>query len=161
MELFIPSFAVLLVCFLLFMFVMPRMSPYILGVLCIIMFGVGVWQHYSMFPYEYRASMVTDMLREYSGFIMLIAIIFSILTVIYMFNGTSGSASNVTLIPEVKSSNVFGNNSSKNSSKSIFNSASNGVSGAINNVSKTMTNLMKPLNQTKSNNLVSPSFKVS
>jgi hypothetical protein len=138
---------------------MPRMSPYALGVLCIVMFAAGVWQHYSMFPYEYRTSMVTDMLREYSGFIMLIAIIFSILTVIYMFNGTS--ASNTTIIPEVKSSNVFGNNSSKNSSKSIFNSASNGVSGAINNVSKTMTNLMKPLNQTKSNSLVSPSFKVS
>ena len=140
---------------------MPRMSPYALGVVCVLMFGIGVWQHYSMFPYEYRESMVTDMLREYSGFIMLIAIIFSILTVIYMFNWTSGGSANITLVPEIKSSNVIGNSASKNSSKSIFNSASNGVSGAFNSASKTMTNLMKPLNQSKSNSLVSPSFKVS
>jgi len=159
MELFIPSIMVLFVCFLLFAFVMPRLSPYMLGVLCMLMFALGVWQHYSMFPYEYRASMVTDMLREYSGFIMIIAIIFSGLIVFYMFNGTTASSAPASLIPEM-STPMFSSNNSKNSSKSIFNSASNGVSGAFNSASKTMSNLMKPLNR-PSNSLVSPSFKVS
>lgn len=155
MELFIPSVLVLVVSFLILAFVMPRLSPYMLGILCILMFALGAWQHYTMFPYEYRASMVTDMLKEYSGFIMLIAIIFSGLIVFYMYNGSAGGTG--SLIPEMTSSSIFGNNSSK----SIFNSGNGGVTGALNNVSKTMTNLMKPMNQTKSNSLVSPSFKVS
>jgi hypothetical protein len=127
-----------------------------LGGLCVLMFALGVWQHYAMFPYEYRASMVTDMLKEYSGFIMLIAIIFSGLIVMYMFNVNSNSSMPASLIPEMSTS-MF----SSNSSKSIFNSGNNGVAEVLNNASKTMTNLMKPMNQTKSNSLVSPSFKVS
>ena len=141
---------------------MPRMSPYMLGVVCIIMFALGVWQHYSMFPYEYRTSMVTDMLRDYSGFIMLIAIIFSGLVVMYLFNGSS--AANLvpaSLVPDMGiPTSLMGN--SKNSSKSIFNSGnSGGVTGALNNASKSMSNLMKSTNQSKSNILASPSFKVS
>ena len=161
MELFIPSILVLFVCFILLAFVMPRMSPYMLGLVCIIMFALGVWQHYSMFPYEYRTSMVTDMLKDYSGFIMLIAIIFSGLIVMYLFNGSS-SASLVpaSLVPDMGiPTSLIGN--SKNSSMSIFNSGNSGVTGVLNNASKSISNLMKSTNQTKSNNLVSPSFKVS
>jgi hypothetical protein len=44
---------------------------------------------------------------------------------------------------------------------SIFNSGNSGVTGVLNNASKSISNLMKSTNQTKSNNLVSPSFKVS
>jgi len=169
MELFIPSILVLFVCFILLAFVMPRMSPFMLGVVCIVMFALGVWQHYSMFPYEYRTSMVTDMLQEFSGFIMLIAIIFSGLILMYIFNGNSAtnlipaSIIPASIIPEMSTPALLSNNS-----KSIFNSGSTGVSGIINNASKTMsnasktmTNLIKSANQTRSNNLVSPSFKVS
>jgi len=154
MELFIPSILVLFVCFILLAFVMPRMSPYMLGGVCIVMFALGVWQHYTMFPYEYRASMVTDMLKDYSGFIMLIAIIFSGLIVMYLFNGNSvTNLVPASLVPEMSMpTSLIGN--SKNSSKSIFNTGSA-------NASKTMSNLMKSVNQTKSNNLVSSSFKVS
>ena len=137
------------------MFVMPRLSPYLLGILCMLMFIAGVWQHYSMFPYEYRGSMVTDMLREYSGFIMTIAIIFTGLIVFYMFNGTTANSTPMSLIPDMSTPMFASNNS-----KSIFNTASNSVSGALNSASKTMTNLMKPLNR-PSNSLVSPSFKIS
>jgi len=155
MELFIPSILVLFVCFILLAFVMPRMSPYMLGGVCIVMFALGVWQHYTMFPYEYRASMVTDMLKDYSGFIMLIAIIFSGLIVMYLFNGNS--AANLvpaSLVPDMSiPTSLTGN--SKNSSKSIFNSGNSG------NASKSMSNLTKSTNQTKSNNLASSSFKVS
>ena len=145
------------------------MSPYILGLLCLAMFSLGVWQHYSMFPYEYRTSMVTDMLKEYSGFIMLLAIIFAGIFAVLLFRspgGTNTPTSN-SIFPEIKMPNIFSNNSSKNNSKGIFNLGGNstntgGISGAVgnavDNISKTVTNLMKP---TGSNNLVSPSFKVS
>ena len=161
MELFIPSVLVLVVSFLLLAFVVPRLSPYMLGGLCVLMFALGVWQHYTMFPYEYRTSMVTDMLTDYSGFIMLIAIIFSGLIVMYLFNGSS--AANLvpaSLVPDMGiPTSLIGN--SKNSSMSIFNSGNSGVTGVLNNASKSISNLMKSTNQTKSNNLVSPSFKVS
>jgi len=166
MELFIPSIAVLFFGALICFFVLPRMSPYVLGILCLAMFGLGVWQHYSMFPYEYRTSMFTDLLQQYSGFVMLLAIIFVGIFITLMFRtpGSNSPTSN-TIIPEIKMPTVF----SKNNSKSLFNlsgnSSNTGVSGAIGtaveNVSKGVTNLMKPLNRTGSNNLVSPSFKVS
>ena len=149
MELFIPSILVLIVSFLLVAFVMPNMSPFMLGGVCIIMFALGVWQHYTMFPYEYRTSMVTDKLQEYSGFIMLIAIIFSGLIAMFMFNGGGGVAAVTSLVPDIGiPASLTGN--SKNSSKSIFNTGNSGIAGAFNNASKS-----------KSNSLVSPSFKVS
>jgi len=172
MELFIPSIAVLIFGALICFFILPKMSPYILGLLCLAMFSLGVWQHYSMFPYEYRASMVTNMLNQYSGFIMLLGIIFVGIFAILLFrgsNGTNAPTSN-SIIPEIKMPNIFSNNSSKNNSKGIFNLGGNssntgGISGAVGNavenISKTVTNFIKPINPTASNNLVSPSFKVS
>ena len=140
-----------------------------LGVLCMLMFGLGVWQHYTMFPYEYRASMVTDMMKQYAGFIMLLAIIFSGLFVMYMYGEKTPSSSN-TIMPEIKMPNVFSTESKPNS-KGMFNLTGNsnnskaGIVGTlgstVTNVSKSISNLMKPMNQGKSNSLVSPSFKVS
>jgi hypothetical protein len=170
MELFIPSIAVLIFGALICVFILPRMSPYILAILCLVMFSLGVWQHYSMFPYEYRASMVTDMLNEYSGFIMLLGIIFLGIFTILLFRGSAGTntPTSNSILP-----NVF-SNSSKNSSNNIFNlggnssnnrsiteSVGNAVENVVDNISKTVTNIIKPIMPTASNNLVSPSFKVS
>ena len=170
---FIPSIAVLIIGALICFFVLPRMSPYVLGVLCVVMFGLGVWQHYTMFPYEYRTSMVSDMLKEYAGFIMLLAVIFAGLLAMGLLPSSNSPGNNAlissSILPEMKMPNVFSGNSSKNSSKSIFNlsgnSANTGITGtvetAVNNLSKTVNNFINPTNQTKSNSLVSPSFKVS
>ena len=169
MELFIPSIVVLVLGALISFFLLPRMSPYVLGMLCLAMFALGVWQHYSMFPYEYRASMVTDIIKQYSGFIMLLAVIFAGIFAVVLFRqpGTNSAASANAILPTLKIPNVFSGNS-KNNSKSMFNLSGNsgsgenaGVAGVIDNVSKSMTNFLKSNNQSKSNNLVSPSFKVS
>ena len=167
---FIPSIAVLIIGALICFFVLPRMSPYVLGVLCVVMFGLGVWQHYTMFPYEYRTSMVSDMLKEYAGFIMLLAVIFAGLLAMGLLPSSNSPVNNTSsILPEIKMPNVFSGNSSKNSSKSMFNlsgnSANTGITGtvgsAVTNLSKSVTNFINPTNQTKSNSLVSPSFKVS
>ena len=74
-QYFIPALIALLLSALIFFFVLPRLSPYILGALSVAMLGLGIWQHYSMFPYEYRSSIVTELLQQYAGFILLALII--------------------------------------------------------------------------------------
>jgi len=59
------------VCF----YFIPKMSPYTIGFLSIALFAVGIWQNYTMFPYEYRMSMFTSVLKEYSPFVMILAVI--------------------------------------------------------------------------------------
>ena len=61
-----------------------------------------------MFPYEYTASMVTDLMKQYSGFIMLFAVIFAGVVGISLANNKSSNASN--------SSSMF---APSNNSKSI------------------------------------------
>ena len=169
MELFIPSLIVLILSALVFFYILPRLSPYVLGFLAFAMFGLGIWQHYSMFPYEYRASMVTDMIQAYSGFVMLLAVIFVGIFTILMLHGENPPAAS-ELLSDIKMPTVF-----SNSSKSIFNlsgnSSNNGISGVIENVGKTVSNVFKPKNNSglgsmfgntgKTNFLASPSFKVT
>ena len=77
MELFIPSAAVLLLCILIFMYVMPKFSPYILGVASIALFGLGVWQHYATFPYEYNK--YWSAIKDNSSFILMVLLIITLM----------------------------------------------------------------------------------
>ena len=179
MELFIPSLVVLILGALFGFVLLPRLSPYVLGALAIAMFGLGLWQHYTMFPYEYKASMATDILKEYSGFIMLVAVIFAgTVSVLYIHGGNPPAAGD--MMPELPAmANMMGpSNNAKNNSGGIFNlggnakpanGAGNGMLGAVTNafngvknaVSNGVTNgaNAKPANNAKKNNLASPSFK--
>jgi hypothetical protein len=74
-EYFVPALIAIILSALIFFFVLPRLSPYILGGLAIAMLALGIWQHYSMFPYEYRTSIATELLQQYAGFIMLVLVI--------------------------------------------------------------------------------------
>jgi hypothetical protein len=160
MELFIPSILVLLFAGLVCFFIIPNMSPYVLGILSLLMFGIGLWQHYSMFPYEYRTpSLVTDMLREYAGFILVLVVIIIGTGMVLHSYGLSPPAA-TTILPEAITAPFSGASNSKSMFNLSGNSANTGIVGAINNATKSVTNLMKPGNS-RSNNLVSPSFKVS
>jgi len=164
MELFIPSIVVLFFAALVCFFVLPNISPYVLGVLSLLMFGIGVWQHYSMFPYEYRApSLVTDKLRDYGGFIMLAAIIIVGIGLILQSFGLNPPAV-AEILPQTVTAPFSGTNNSKgvfnlggnspNSAKA--NKSSGGINGALSQLTKSMNS-----SKTKSNSLVSPSFKTS
>ncbi len=160
MELFIPSIVVLLLGALICFFVIPKMSPYVLGILSLLMFGIGIWQHYSMFPYEYRTpSMVTDMIKQYAGFFLVIVVIIVGIGMILQSYGLSPPAA-TTILPEAITSPFSGANNSKGMFNLSGNSSNSGIAGVVNNMSKNVTNLMKPANS-RSNSLVSPSFKVS
>jgi hypothetical protein len=124
-----------------------------------------------MFPYEYKASMATDILKQYSGFIMLAAVIFAgTVSVLYMHGGNPPAAGD--LMPELPAMpNLMGpSNNAKNNSGGIFNlggnakpanGAANGMFGAVTNAFNGVTNgaNAKPANNAKKNNLASPSFK--
>jgi hypothetical protein len=79
MELFLPSAVVLLLSILIFMYVMPRLSPYVLGVSSIILFSLGLIQHYSTFSYEYGK--LLPIVMEYSPFLVLIVLISGLMVV--------------------------------------------------------------------------------
>ena len=127
------------------------------------MFGLGLWQHYTMFPYEYRVSTASDTIKQYSGFIMLLAVIFAGVTgVLMMHGGNPPSAENgASAMPAMR--NIMGSsNNSKNNSPSIFNLGGNNAkngNGIMASVTNAMNGMMKPANNAKKNNLASPSFK--
>lgn len=163
---------------LVFFFVLPRLSPYILGALSVAMLALGVWQHYSMFPYEYKTSIVSELLQQYAGFIMLtILILGSIIGILFAHGTDLPEVSEV--IPEMPNL-MTGNNSKNNSAKNMFNFAGNETKAnntkvntgimaapvaAANAAAVAVTNAYNALvnngkNITKKNNLASPSFKV-
>jgi hypothetical protein len=153
MELFIPSLVVLVVAAVIIFLILPRLSPYILGVLAIAFLVAGVIQHYSMFPYEYRTSMISESLKQYSGFVMIGAMIFGLLVILMWSFGLSPPAV-ADVIPEMPSlpampamPTIPGINAPLSGS----NRPANNKGGLL--------GMLTPTNNTKRNNLASTSFK--
>jgi hypothetical protein len=175
MELFIPSLLALVLAAVVCFFILPKASPYILGSLAIAMFIVGAWQHYHMFPYEYSSSLFIDLLRDYSPFVMILAVILGGMIALMVAFGVSPPAIEdiipvavADILPanntHVKANNGKANNSildtfnmgkpANNASKPNDNS---GILGVLN--TKPANNINKALNNSRRNNLASPSFK--
>ena len=157
MELFIPSLVVLVLGAIFLFAFLPKLSPYVLGGLAVSMFILGLWQHYTMFPYEYKMSAASDVIKQYSGFIMLLAVIFAGVTGVLMMHG-GNPPSTEALMPNIMGSS----NNAKNSSGSIFNlGGNNAKNGNAGGIVASVTNMFKPANNAKKNNnfLASPSFK--
>ena len=115
MELFVPSLIVLILGAIVFFIVLPRFSPYTLGVLSLALCILGIWQHYKTFPYEYRSYLVTSALQDYAPFIMLGALILGAMIMTGLsFGGSPPSASSV--LPNISSLSRPANNKG-----SIFN----------------------------------------
>jgi len=100
MELFIPSLLILVLAAGIVFVIMPKLSPYVLGIVALILLVVGVYQHYTMFPYEYQTSMVSAMLQQYSGFILIGAMIFGLLVLMLWVFGLS-PPSVASVLPEM------------------------------------------------------------
>jgi len=100
MELFIPSLIVIVLGAIVFFVLLPKLAPYTLGVMSIILFVVGVYSHYSMFPYEYGGSM-KDMMRDYAGLIMLVATILGFTVAIMLVYG--GNPPPMSSLPGISS----------------------------------------------------------
>lgn len=145
MELFIPTLVVLLLSALACFYVLPRLSPYILGILSLAMLVVGIWQNYTMFPAEYAA--LTSIIKDYSGFAVVLILIGLSIGAINHYHG-SNLPSPLSIMPAVSLPNLSG------SSNSIFNlggTSSSGplaqVTNVLNDASTTISNVLKtPVN---------------
>ena len=154
-----------LVCLVL----LPKLAPYVLGGAAVVMFILGIWQHYVTFPYEYKASMFTDLIREYAGFFMSLAVIIVSIGFILGTAGLTGSSGNSNNSGNSSNSSNSGNsnntkaNNTNNSSMlpailstpvaDILPNLTGNANGKANNTKANNANK-------KNNNLASTSFKV-
>ena len=146
MELFIPSLIALLLGAVVFFALLPKMSPYVLGSLAIVLCVIGIFHHYKNFPYEYSSTQLKFLLQDLAPFAMLGAGIIGLLIVIMLFFGNSAPAvaSILPAMPEMPSMpsmpsmpNILPAN---NSNKGMFNLAGNNA---------------------KRNNMASTNFKIT
>ena len=153
MELFIPSLVVLVVAAVIVFLLLPNLSPYILGILAISFLVAGVYQHYSMFPYEYRTSMISEALKQYSGFIMIGAMIFGLLVVLLWSFGLAppAIANVIPAMPTLPAMPAMPTIPGINAPLNGSNRPANNKGGLL--------GMIAPTNNTKRNNLASTSFK--
>lgn len=159
MEWFIPSLLALVLAAIVCFVFLPKLSPYTLGVLAIAMFGVGIWQHSKMFPYQYRPSVITDILSDYAGFIMTAAVIIGAMVMMMIYFG--GVPPSVTdALPAMPAMNaILPANVTKalNTPVNIpvLNNTKNSTKA---NNTKSVFNMSAPANNTKRPNVASTSF---
>lgn len=153
MELFIPSLVVLVFAAVIVFLLLPNLSPYILGILAISFLVAGVYQHYSMFPYEYRTSMISEALKQYSGFIMIGAMIFGLLVVLLWSFGLAppAIANVIPAMPSLPAMPAMPTIPGLNAPLNGSNRPANNKGGLL--------GMIAPTNNTKRNNLASTSFK--
>lgn len=102
MEFFLPSILFLLVACGIVFFVIPRFGPLVLAVVSLILLGLGVYNHYSLFQTEYRLSTWQFGAAAYAPYIMIGALVLSI--ILYLFylapvspNSNNGATPSVNL----------------------------------------------------------------
>ena len=166
MELFIPSLLVIVLGGIVFFVILPKMAPYTLGSMAVLLFCVGLYQHYQTFPYEYNQSRMHDILKDYSPFIMLLATILGlVIGVMVAFGGNPPDISasipgmpslpSMPSMPEIASLPNFGGNNGRTNNATANANKANGNANAV----KTNPSLVSG-NVTR-NNVASNSFKVT
>ena len=148
--LLIPSLLILVLSALVIFVILPKMAPYTIGGLALALFALGLWQNYSMFPYEYKSTMLIQTFKEYAPFVMLTAVIVGGMIAILVAYGPSPPAITSVVIPANTSVNTGLNNIKL---PSIFN-----LSGNTNTNTNKGPNI-KRNNTNKGTNIASTSFK--
>ena len=158
---FIPSLLVIVLGGIVFFVILPKMAPYTLGSMAILLFCVGLYQHYQTFPYEYNQSRMHDVLKDYSPFIMLLATIMAlVIGVMVAFGGNPPDISasipglpSMPSMPEIASLPNFGGNNGRANNATANKGNGNG------NALKTNPSLVS--GNVKRNNVASNSYKVT
>jgi len=96
MEFFLPSILVLLVAAAIVFFVIPRFGPLVLAVVSLVLLGIGIYNHYSMFQNEYRLSTWQLGAVAYAPYILIgVVILMIIMYLTYLLpSGSSAAGSN-------------------------------------------------------------------
>lgn len=92
MEFFLPGLAALLIAALIVFLVLPRFGAPILAALSVVLLIYGVYNHYSMFGSEWRYSTWQERLKWYAPFLIVGALILSVLFYMGFLFGAEGPA---------------------------------------------------------------------
>jgi hypothetical protein len=136
MEFFLPSILFLLVACGIVFFVIPRFGPLVLAIVSLILLGLGVYNHYSLFQTEYRLSTWQFGAVAYAPYIMIGALVLSI--ILYLFYlAPVGSNSNNGGVPSMNLPSAE--------------SATNPITSGINTVMRQATNFVNGENKSNGN----------
>lgn len=137
MELFIPSVFAILTAAIIVMYVLPRFSPVILGVLALVFLVMAAWHHYSFFASEYQISTWQLPLVQYAPYLLIGGLVLFMLFFIVNFIGTGSSAAAAPVAAMNESVNKVANTAIAN-----VNKAANTMTNAM----KNLTGANKPVN---------------
>jgi hypothetical protein len=153
MEFFLPGIAALLLAALLVFFVAPRLGTPVLVFLSLLLLMYGVHSHMATFASEYRYSTWQEQLKLYSPFVIVGALLLTVL-MYFGFLFTSGGekalpAPNVVNSPELPPANTATNviTSTINNTLQAANKVANGASDVITNATNTVNNSVKNMNR--------------
>ncbi len=144
MELFIPSLFAILLAAVVIMYVLPRFSPVVLGVLALIFLVVAAWHHYKFFASEYQISTWQLPLVQYAPYLLIGGLVLFMLFFIVNFIGTSSSAAAAPVAAMNESVNKVANTVTNNAAK-----AANTVTNALKNLTGNNKPANRPANNTR------------
>jgi len=92
MELFIPSLLAVVLAAVVVMFLLPRLSPVVLGSLALVFLVFAAYQHYTFFGTEYHQSTWQLPFVQYEPYILMGSLILFLLFFIMNFVGVSDAS---------------------------------------------------------------------
>ena len=139
MEIFLPSFLIILLAAVVTFVVLPRFSPMILTILSIVLLVFGLYHHYDLFKDEYRLATWYRNSSFVAPALVLGVALFFILGYILTFFGSSGVP--VPAVPAELTGafntvkNAVGNMTSRvtNAANSAYNTVNESVNRGLNN----------------------------
>lgn len=99
MEFFLPSILFLLVACGIVFFVIPRFGPLVLAIVSLVLLGLGIYNHYSMFESEYRMSTWQMGAVAYAPIVMVVALVLGIILYLFYLTPVSGNGNEVPSLP--------------------------------------------------------------
>ena len=150
MEFFLPSILFLLISAAIVFFVIPRFGPLVLAVVSLVLLTIGMYNHYTLFQNEYKASTWQLGLVAFAPYIMIgVVIVMIILYLTYLLpSGATSSTPNVkantiNLPPPETATNV------------ITEGVNNAIRAAapVANIKVNTTNQPNALNNNNNNNM--------
>lgn len=159
---FIPSLVVIILGAIVAFFILPKVAPYTLGVMSVLLFGLGMYQHYQTFPHEYSGGNFRDTLKDYSPFLMLLATILGLVVgVMVAFGGNPPSIA--ASMPAIASISAMPVSLPSIGGNTFGAGGAGGAAGAggANSTAKNNTKNNGAGGNVKRNNVASTSFKVT
>lgn len=150
MEFFLPSILFLLISAAIVFFVIPRFGPLVLAIVSLVLLTIGMYNHYTLFQNEYKASTWQLGLVAFAPYIMIgVVIVMIILYLTYLLpSGATSSTPNVkantiNLPPPETATNV------------ITEGVNNAIRAAapVANIKVNTTNQPNALNNNNNNNM--------